>query len=122
MAQGAYVPPILPLPSAGSACSSTGTFNGIPFCLVPQLNLAPPACTTAKVAYALSGLDVTGIIVRAYPEGGQGGVGGVVEASGPAPSGSLDVGCLGSGLTYTVALYAQGDDHGVLAQRTISVP
>jgi hypothetical protein len=122
VAQGKLVPPILPLASAGGACSSTGAFNGVSFCLEPQVDLALPACTKATVTYALSGIDATGVLVRAYPEGGEGGVGGIVEASGPAPSGSLDVGCLASGLTYTVALYAQGDDHGVLAQRTVSVP
>jgi hypothetical protein len=120
--QGGLAPPIVPVASAGGACSATGSFNGIAFCLDPLTTLKIPSCTKATVSYALDGLAATGVVVRAYPLGGGGGVGGVVEATGPAPSGTLDVGCLASGLTYTVALSAQGDDHGVLAQQTVSVP
>ncbi len=119
--QGALVPPLIPLASA-AACSSTGMFNGVSFCLDPVTAVTLASCTQATVAYALDGLPAVGVVVRAYPQGGSGGVGGVVEATGPAPSGTLQIGCLTSGLTYTVALSAQGDDHGVLAQRTISVP
>lgn len=118
---GGYVPPITPVASGGP-CASEGAYNGVDYCLVPQVNLQLATCTKASVAYALTGVDAAGVVVRAYPQGGSGGVGGVVEASGPSPSGSLDVGCLASGLTYTVALYAQGDDGGVLAQRTVTVP
>jgi hypothetical protein len=120
--QGGMAPPIVPLASAGGSCASTGDFNGLAFCLDPITTLTLATCTKATVAYALVGLDATGVVVRAYPQGGGGGVGGVVEATGSAPSGSIDIGCLASGLSYTVALSAQGDDHGVLAQRTISVP
>ena len=119
--QGALVPP-LELLSSVSACSNTGTFNGLSFCLDPVTTLTLPSCTEATVAYTLDGIDAVGVVVRAYPQGGGGGIGGVVEATGPAPSGSIQLGCLTSGLTYTVALSAQGDDHGVLAQRTITVP
>jgi hypothetical protein len=119
---GGLAPPIIPQASTGASCTSAGAFNGVAYCLEPDLQLALPACAKAHVSYALAGLDATGVVVRAYPQGGSGGVGGTVESSGPAPSGSLDIGCLASGLTYTIALYAQGDDHGVLAQRTVSVP
>ncbi len=120
--QGGMAPPIVPLASAGASCSAKGSFNGVAFCLDPITTLTLASCTKATVTYTLVGLAATAVVVRAYPEGGGGGVGGVVEATGAAPSGTLDVGCLASGLTYTIALSAQGDDHGVLAQRTISVP
>lgn len=119
--QSGLAPPIVPAAQSGP-CSLTGPFDGVSYCLLPVVPPDMAACTRATVTYALSGLSSPGVIVRAYPRGGPGGIGGVLEASGPAPSGSLDVGCLASGLTYTVALYAQGDGAGVLAQRTISAP
>jgi hypothetical protein len=119
--QGGLVPPLIPLASAG-ACSTSGTFNGVPYCLDPVTTQTLASCSAATVAYTLDGLDAVGVVVRAYPQGGGGGVSGIVEATGPAPSGTLQLGCLTSGLTYTVAISAQADDHGVLAQRTITVP
>jgi len=47
---------------------------------------------------------------------------GVLEASGAAPSGSVSVGCLASGMTYNIALDAIGDDRGILAVQAITVP
>jgi hypothetical protein len=119
--QGGFVPPLIPLASA-AGCTNTGSYNGLSFCLDPMMTLTLASCTQATVAYTLDGLDAVGVVVRAYPQGGGPGVSGVVEATGPAPTGTLQLGCLTSGLTYTVALSAQGDDHGVLAQRTITVP
>ncbi len=119
--QAGLAPPIVPAAQSGP-CSLTGPFDGVSYCLLPVVPKDMTACAKATVTYALSGIDSPGVVVRAYPQGGGGGVGGVLEASGPAPSGSLDVGCLASGLTYTVALYAQGDGAGVLAQRTVSAP
>ena len=119
--QGALVPPLVPLASA-AGCTNTGSYNGVSFCLDPVTTLTLASCTQATVAYTLDGLAAVGVVVRAYPQGGSSGVGGIVEATGPAPSGTLQLGCLTSGLSYTVALSAQGDDHGVLAQRTITVP
>ncbi len=119
--QGALVPPLVIAASPDPSCTDAGTFNGTAFCLEPA-TVSVASCATASVTYALSGLDATGVLVRAYPLGGSGGVAGIVEAAGPAPSGTLNVGCLTSGLTYTVALYAQGNDQGVLAQRTLAVP
>ena len=119
--QGALVPPLVVAASPDPSCAHAGTFNGRAFCLEPS-TIAVASCPTATVTYALTGIDATGVLVRAYPQGGTGGVAGIVEASGPAPSGTLSVGCLASGLTYTVALYAQSNDQGVLAQRTLAVP
>jgi hypothetical protein len=80
------------------------------------------------VTYALSGIDAASVVVRAFPaeEGvtpdGELTLDGVLEAAGPVPSGSLSVGCLAPGLTYHVALDAVGDDRGVLAFETVTVP
>ena len=119
--QGALVPPMVAAASADPSCADAGTFGGRAFCLEPA-TIALASCSSARVTYALTGIDATGVLVRAYPQGGMGGVAGIVEASGSTPSGTIGVGCLASGLTYTVALYAQGNDQGVLAQRTLAVP
>jgi hypothetical protein len=121
MPQGALVPPMIVAASPDPSCFDTGTFYGKSFCLEPA-TISIASCQTASVTYALSGIDTAGVLVRAYPLGGSGGVAGIVEASGPSPSGTIGVGCLASGLTYTVALYAQNNDQGVLAQRTVTVP
>lgn len=60
--------------------------------------------------------------VRAFPVGGGMSLDGVIEVSGAAPSGSVSVGCLTSGLSYTIALDATGDANGVLAQKTVTGP
>jgi hypothetical protein len=46
----------------------------------------------------------------------------VLEADGSAPSGEVSVGCLASGLSYTIVLDAVGDDRGTLATRLVTVP
>ena len=74
------------------------------------------------MTYALSGIDATGVTVRAYPVGGGMALDSVIEVAGAAPSGTVDVGCLTSGLTYRIALDATGDANGVLADQEISVP
>jgi hypothetical protein len=80
------------------------------------------------VSYALSGIDAESVAVRAFPavEGvtpaGDMTLDGVLEASGPVPSGSVSVGCLAPGLTYNIALDAIGDDRGVLAVKSVTVP
>ena len=69
-----------------------------------------------------------GVVVRAFPTvkgslpGGGFTLDGVLEASGPAPSGTVDVGCLTTGLTYTIVLDAIGDDRGILATKQITAP
>jgi hypothetical protein len=49
-------------------------------------------------------------------------VDGILEVEGPADSGEVAVGCLASGLTYTVALQAIGHDGGILASTQVDVP
>ncbi len=81
----------------------------------------------AEVTYQLTGITATGVLVRAFPsETGKGSDGvtldGVLEASGPAPAGDVSVGCLTSGMSYQILLDAVGDDRGVLAPRSVTVP
>jgi hypothetical protein len=127
---GAYAQPMIPLGSLGGAsCVESATFGGQPFCLDLGAAAPPPAkCNRVEVSYALSGIDAESVAVRAFPavEGvtptGAITLDGVLEASGPSPSGTVSVGCLASGLTYNIALDAIGDDHGILAVQTIAVP
>jgi hypothetical protein len=128
LAPGAYAQPMIPMGSlGGGACFEQAGFGGTQFCL--DLGDAPPpvTCTQAQVTYTLAGIDATGVVVRAFPgETGEGDGGvtldGVLEADGPAPSGTVGVGCLTPGMTYQVVLDAVGDDRGVLAARTVTVP
>jgi hypothetical protein len=121
--QGAFAGPMISLATLGAtACSRQVTIAGHTFCLDSVSEPAPAACTSAQVTYRLAGIDATGVTLRAYPEGGGMALGAVIEVAGPAPSGSVAVGCLTSGLTYTIALEATGDDHGVLASTSVTVP
>ena len=127
---GSYAQPMVKMASLGGAsCVASASFGGQPFCLDLGAAAPPPAsCTRAEVTYALSGIDAESVAVRAYPavEGvtpsGDITLDGVLEASGPTPSGTVSVGCLASGLTYNIALDAIGDDQGILAVETIAVP
>ena len=126
---GAYAMPMLPISSlGGSTCLEQASFGGASYCL--DLSVPPPVatCTRAEVSYTLTGIDATGVIVRAFPvlsgvlPGGGVTLDGVLEANGAAPSGSVSVGCLTSGLKYTIVLDAVGDDRGILASQTVTVP
>jgi hypothetical protein len=127
---GAYAQPMIAMASLGGAkCLESASFGGQPFCL--DLGAAAPApavCNRVEVGYTLSGIDAESVAVRAFPavEGvtpaGDITLDGVLEASGPSPSGTVSVGCLASGLTYNIALDAIGDDQGILAVKTIAVP
>ncbi len=120
---GAYAGPMALLSTLGTtACSRPVTLGGTPYCLDTVTLPAPVACTTAQVTYRIAGIDAAGVTIRAYPEGSGGALGTVIEVAGPAPSGTVSVGCLTSGLTYTVALETVGDDHGVLGSTTLAVP
>ncbi|MCJ7710248.1 MAG: hypothetical protein MUQ32_05395, partial [Chloroflexi bacterium] len=74
------------------------------------------------------GIDAESVAIRAFPavEGvtrdGKMTLEGALEASGALPSGDVSVGCLASGLTYRIVLDAIGDDRGVLAVETVTVP
>jgi hypothetical protein len=113
----------------GATCDESATYGQTAYCL-DQVELAPASstCTSAKVTYELAGIDAESVAVRAFPaeegvtpDGGM-TLDGVLEANGPAGSGTVSVGCLASGLTYYVAIDAIGDDRGVLASQTVVVP
>ena len=113
----------------GGACAESASFGGVGYCMDLGSSAAPPAtCTRAQVTYALSGIDADSVAIRAYPtvsgttSDGDVTLDGVLEASGPAPSGSVSVGCLASGLTYHIVLDAIGDDRGNLASKDVTAP
>jgi hypothetical protein len=129
-AQGAFARPMLRLDAAtAGSCGSPADFGGTTYCLEPTWvpDIAAP-CAKAKVSWTLSGIDADAVLVRAFPvekgvtPDGAMTLGGVIEASGPVPSGVLDIGCLASGLAYHIAIDAVGDDRGVLASKTVTVP
>jgi hypothetical protein len=130
LGQGAYALPMIPLADlGGGTCDESASYGGIGYCVsLGGAPPPPPTCTRAEVTYELSGIDADGVLVRAYPaeegelpDGGQ-TLDGVLEATGPAPSGSVSVGCLASGLTYHIAIDATGDDRGILATKDVVVP
>jgi len=111
----------------GVSCPESAKYGGIDYCLDIG-GVSVPSCTRAEVTYELTGVSATGVLVRAYPalpgvspDGGP-VFDGVLEASGAAPSGSVSVGCLASGLSYYIVLDAVGDDGGTLASKEVSVP
>jgi hypothetical protein len=113
----------------GVTCADTADFGGTGYCL-DQVDLGPASasCTVAQVTYELAGIDAESVAVRAHPAvagetpGGDLTLDGVLEANGPAGAGTVDVGCLGSGMTYHVVIDAIGDDRGALASETVNVP
>jgi len=130
LAEGAFLRPMVKLAGlGGTACEEPADFGGTPYCL-DQVDLGPAsnACTVARVTYQLAGIDAESVAVRAFPAeagmtpGGDMTLDGVLEATGPAGSGTVSVGCLGSGMTYHIAIDAIGDDRGVLASQTVTVP
>jgi hypothetical protein len=128
-AAGAYARPMVPLVSLGGAsCLESADYGGTAYCLDVGSGAPAPTCTRAAVTYALTGIDADEVLVRAYPTvagvraGGGLTLDGVIEASGPAPSGIASVGCLASGLSYTIVLDAVGDDRGTLAKGSVTVP
>ena len=131
LAQGAFARPMISLADLGVAsCLEPADFGGLGFCLDAGDAAAPPpaVCNRAQVSYALAGIDAESVAIRAFPAvegvtpGGDMTLGGVLEASGAMPAGNVSVGCLASGLTYNIVLDAIGDDRGVLAVETITVP
>ncbi len=130
VAADAFLRPMVRLDQlAGASCDESATFGGTGFCL-DQVALAPAssACTSANVTYELVGIGEESVAVRAFPtESGvtpDGGLtlDGVLEATGPAGSGTVAVGCLASGLTYSIVIDGIGDDRGPLAATTVTVP
>ena len=129
LAEGAFAQPMLPLVDLGGAtCLESAIFGGTGYCLDIGAAVVPATCMRAQVGYELTGIDATGVLVRAYPTvagetpEGEMTLDGVLEASGPAPAGDVSVGCLASGLSYIIVLDAVGDDRGTLATATVTVP
>jgi hypothetical protein len=130
IAAGAYLAPMVKLESlGGAACAEPADFGGVSYCLdLVDPGPAPATCTSANVDYELSGIEAEGVTVRAYPASsgvtpdGDMTIDGVLEAQGPPGAGTLSVGCLASGLTYSIVLDAVGDDRGALAAQTVTVP
>jgi hypothetical protein len=129
LAPGGYAQPLIPIGALGGAtCLEQAGFGGTQLCLDLGPGAPPPAtCTRAEVTYQLAGIDASGVVVRAFPtEAGEGSGGvtldGVLEVDGPAPAGDVNVGCLTSGIAYQIVLDAVGDDRGILATHTVTVP
>ena len=130
LAPGAYAQPLIPLVgSTPAGCTGTAEYGGRPYCLgLADPSVAPATCTRATVTYEVAGIDAEGMLVRAFPTedgtlpDGTGTLAGVLEADGPAGSGEVSIGCLASGLSYTIVLDAVGDDGGPLAGRVVTVP
>ncbi|MEI7744664.1 MAG: hypothetical protein WCK58_13065 [Chloroflexota bacterium] len=127
LSAGGYALPLVPT-EASSGCSASALFGSVEYCIRSALAAAPKVCPTVDVSWTLSGIDADGVLVRAYPAtsgvlpDGTMTLDGVIEASGAAPSGTASVGCLASGMTYTIAIDATGDDRGILATQSITVP
>jgi hypothetical protein len=130
LAEGAYARPMIQLSALGGAsCPESADFGGLGFCLDAGDAAPPPAvCNRAEVSYALAGIEAESVAIRAFPAvegvtpGGGMTLDGVLEASGALPAGNVSVGCLASGLKYHIVLDAIGDDRGVLAVETVTVP
>lgn len=126
-AAGAFVRPLLRV-SEAAGCRASAKYGSLDLCLDDAAEATLAACSTVDVAWTLSGIDADSVTIRAFPAvpgvlpDGTTTLSGVVEAGGAAPSGSVNVGCLTPGLTYTIALDAVGDDRGYLAVKTVVVP
>jgi hypothetical protein len=126
LGNGGLVPPLRPL---SDECTIV-LFQTARYCLVPNPldTPIPDSCPTVSVDYALAGLDVAGVHVRAFPtEKGLLGDGTVsfraaIEGDGPPGDGKVVLGCLTSGLTYKISIDAIGDAGGALAIREITAP
>lgn len=130
IAADAFLRPMVRLDQlAGASCEERADFGGTGFCL-DQAALAPAssACISANVTYALTGIGEDSVAVRAFPTesgvtpGGGLTLDGVLEATGPAGAGTVSVGCLASGMTYSIVINGIGDDRGPLAASTVTVP
>jgi hypothetical protein len=122
-----YAPPLYKLgDTSPDICLDVVDFGGSPYCGQKE----PPdsvGCTSAIVTYELLGIEASSVVVQAFPAEtgeveGEPTLDGILEASGPAGSGEVSVGCLASGLTYSIVIDALGDPSGILASREITVP
>jgi hypothetical protein len=127
---GGFAPPLLEMAGgvrpAGCAGGVLG-FGSDSYCLA-DIGSAPASCQTVNVSYDLEGVGGSGVIIRAFPtttgetRAGTPSLTGILEADGPPGSGDVAIGCLASGLTYSVVIDALGDDDGILASQTVVVP
>ncbi len=126
-AEGGFARPLLSLAEAGD-CTTSVSIGTRQLCLEPARLKEPVSCSIASVTWKLAGIPADEVVIRAFPAqpgvlpDGTQTLSGVIEAGGAAPAGSVDVGCLSSGVTYTIALDAVGDAGGYLASRTVTVP
>ncbi|HET9457749.1 MAG TPA: hypothetical protein VFO78_10435, partial [Candidatus Limnocylindrales bacterium] len=131
LAENAFAPPLLEIVggSTPEACLDLVIdFGGSPYCPAQPTEVEGP-CRTATVTYELVGLDVvSGVLIRAFPtetgevEDGAPTLAGILEAEGPPGAGEVSVGCLASGLSYSIVLDAVGDADGILASETVAIP
>jgi hypothetical protein len=130
LAEGAFVEPYVRanLDSSSPGClRRIVEFGGDPYCL-PSVGSYSDVCTQARVSYELVGVEASGVLVRAFPAefaelpDGTPTLDGILEAEGPPGTGEVGVGCLVSGLTYTIVLDAIGDARGNLVAEVVSVP
>ncbi len=121
-----YIRADLGSPSPG-CLSRVVQFGDTPFCL-PEVGAADGTCVQARVTYELSGIEASGVLIRAFPSetgelpDGTPVLDGILEAEGPPGSGDVAVGCLVPGFDYTIVLDAVGDARGDLIGQTITVP
>jgi hypothetical protein len=127
LATDSFAPPLFELGATSpSVCLAVIEFGGTPYCEQES----PPSsigCQTVNVDYELLGIEESSVLIQAFPvetgeEDGELSLAGILEASGPAGSGQVSIGCLASGLTYTIALDAIGDSSGILASTAVTVP
>lgn len=129
LADGAYAPPLLPVLGSVLPAGCGGgviDFGASPYCLA-TIEAGDAVCHQVTVSYDLEGVAGSGVIIRAYPTttgvgGGIPTLTGILEADGPAGSGEVSIGCLGSGLSYSIVIDALGDDDGILSSETVLVP
>ena len=127
LATDAMAPPLFKLgDQTASACSAVIDFGGAEYCNVK----APPASVGCTRRSSRTGAGHRGgrrprpgttRPKRAKIDGAP-TVDGILEADGPAGNGEVAVGCLASGLTYTIAIDAVGDPEEILAYKQVTEP
>jgi hypothetical protein len=121
-----FAPPLLP---DDGICPDV-SFGTETFCLIPDPIDTPEQdeCSTVKVDYELTGIEGTGVKVKALPT-----TKGVlddrtisfraaIEGEGPPGDGSIELGCLTPGLTYNVAVDVVGDAGGAIGVEEVTAP
>ena len=129
-AHGALAPPLLHVLNGVRPAGCSGRVLGFgtdSYCLA-DVGAAQATCHTVKVTYALDGVGASGVLIRAFPtvtgalRDGTPTLTGILEADGPPGSGEVSIGCVASGLSYSIVIDALGDAEGILAAQTVVVP